>query len=153
MRTRQKLSLLAALLALVPFVLTATPAQAAGSATGTAAAWYTQLTPHFPQYGEDVWIKVGLDKRNAALHSCARGFVCVAAGEGNGYHDVWFLYDCTQRTLGNFIGDGALTNNQTGNAQVVLKDRNGMVVRTINADNTPTPVRVDWDPIYYLDPC
>lgn len=151
MRTRQKL--LVALLALVPLVLLATPAQAAGAGTGTTAAWFTNLTPHYPQYGEDVWIKVNTDKRNAALHSCARGFVCVAAGEGNGYHDVWFLYDCTQRTLSNFIGDGALTNNQTGNARVVLKDQYGKTVRTIDADNTPTPVRVDWDPVYYLDPC
>ncbi|TDD32196.1 hypothetical protein E1286_43885 [Nonomuraea terrae] len=171
-KIRRRLSALAALLALVSMLFTVTPAQAAEPTANTVAnatattdkehsgtadigptAWFPNLTPLYPEHGENVGIKMTTESRNAMLHSCARGYVCVAAGRGDGYHNVFILYSCTQRTLTDFIGDGAIMNNQTDNATVILKDQNGTTVGFVGVHNPPSPFRVRWDPVYYLDPC
>jgi hypothetical protein len=112
-------------------------------------AWTPSLNLVPP--GESVIRHVSTEDRNAILHACLSGYVCVAAGEGNGLHTIYSLYNCPERVLSNFIGDGAVSNHQTGGAQVVLKYQDGRPARTINVGQEP--VRVDWDPIYYLDPC
>lgn len=136
--------------------LTATAAQAetkgegrASTAGAEARDWNPTLTPI--RSPETVRRNLSTAQRNAALNNCPSGFVCVAAGEGDGQHTVYTLYYCTQRTLSNFIDAGAVNNNQTGGAVVTLKRRNGSTARSIGA--TGDPVRVDWLPIWYLDPC
>ncbi|UOZ05573.1 hypothetical protein [Amycolatopsis sp. WQ 127309] len=171
MKTRRMLSLLAVVLALTASLVTAAPAQAAqpttltdGSAsaltnkgqpspTGIAAmAWTPSMSPFYSP-AEFAGRDMSTEERNYWLNNCPPQDACVAVGEGNGLHTVFFITRCDQRTLSNFIGDGAVTNTQIDNAQVVLKYQDGTKVRTIDANSKPTPVRVDWDPIYYLDPC
>jgi hypothetical protein len=145
-KTRRRLALLAALIASASTALAAPPAQAG------VLAWTPTLTPFYSD-SEFVGRHVSTEERNYWLNNCPPGDVCVAAGEGNGLHTIYFLFECPQRTLSAFKGDGAVTNTQTGHAVVVLKDQNGKAAYTIGASAKPAPVRVGWDPIYYLDPC
>lgn len=135
-------------------VPTARAAETKGEGRSSAAdagvmAWTPSLSPLHWLY-ESVAHHVTTEERNNFLHTCKSGHACVAAGEGNGLHTVYFLYTCTERSLSNFIGDGAVANNQTDSAQVVLKRQDGSTAQVIDAVSTE---RVDWDPIYYLDPC
>ncbi|MER7542741.1 hypothetical protein [Actinomadura sp.] len=162
MGTKRRLPVLAALFALGSTLVMVAPSHAAtttqkespSSATSQRRAWIPKLQPFFPDDHEDVIIKVDTATRNNLLHTCPTAFVCLTVGRGDGYHDYYRLYNCTQRSLMNFIGEDALTNAQIGNASVVLKDRWGGTLRIIPADpDNSTPVRVDWDEVWYIDPC
>lgn len=90
-------------------------------------------------------------RRNSRLAACPSGYLCAAAGQGDGLHTVYYLYHCTQRSLSNFIDAGAVRNNQVGGAVAVLKNSAGSIIRTIPADGVTKSV--DWLPVYFLDPC
>lgn len=90
--------------------------------------------------------------RDTMLHNCDSEYACLAAGEGDGEHTVFEVTYCKpdDRWVSNFIGDGAVSNHQVDNAKVVLMDKNKKTLRTIDAGKI---VRVDWDPVYYIDVC
>ncbi|MFD3311078.1 hypothetical protein [Streptomyces sp. NPDC058694] len=93
---------------------------------------------------------VSTDTRNYHLNHCPRGYLCVAAGEGDGQHTVFILYYCTSRSLYYFHDRGAVTNNQYGSwASVMYQDHSPYTL--IEPNNRS--VSIPWDPIYYLDPC
>ncbi|UOZ05575.1 hypothetical protein [Amycolatopsis sp. WQ 127309] len=161
-RTRRGGAALAALLSLSTLI--APVAQAAGSSDqqragaggSTSQAWSPSLTPFWPngQNGgtkEAVFPNTSTAARDRILNNCPRGFLCIADGEGDGQHTVYELFYCNERTLSNFIGRGAATNNQVGeNAAILYQDR--YLMRTIDPNNAP--VRLDdWGPAYFLDPC
>jgi hypothetical protein len=79
------------------------------------------------------------------------GYSCYAVGEGDGQHTFFELYYCDRRSLTNFLGRGAAVNHQTDDAVAELRDRGGWLEQTINPDNRP--VSVNWDPVWYIDPC
>ncbi|WP_158697356.1 hypothetical protein [Streptomyces hokutonensis] len=100
---------------------------------------------------EGVRPDVSTAERDYELNHCPAGYLCVAAGQGDGRHTLFRLYYCGQRSIFNFLGAGAVTNNQTGSASARLKNQNGIVVSTIPADNKP--YRIYWDAVWYIDPC
>ncbi|PWR07309.1 hypothetical protein DKT68_19830 [Micromonospora acroterricola] len=116
-------------------------------------AWAPWVEPWFPDNRELRYGGQRLDDRNRLINNCPSGFLCLAAGEGNGLHTVYYLYACSERSLSNFIGDGAVANSQTGNPgpRAILKRQDKSTERVIGPGNDP--VRVDWDPVYYIDPC
>lgn len=132
------------------------PAAQAAEQRGTAAgagtlAWTPGLTPLDP-YKETVKRNLTTEERNNALHDCWPGYLCVAAGQGDGRHTVYELWYCTRRTLSNFLGAGAVTNNQNGTAPAYLLNRNKIVVSTIPSDNKTRRIS-SWDPVWYIDVC
>lgn len=141
------------------FPMTAPPAQAAqttragapSSADVGANAWTPRISPLYTDQEERRFDHVDTGQRNLLIDICPSGRFCVAAGEGNGLHTVFYLYRCTERSLANFIGDGSAKNVQTDNATARLLNQNRVVRVTLSPD--PDPVRIDWDEIYYIDPC
>ncbi|MGW3349659.1 hypothetical protein ACWDA3_40705 [Nonomuraea rubra] len=137
--------------------VTAPVARAADEAPSNAAdagamAWTPGLTP-FSGGQERVHRDVSTETRNNLLANCWPGYLCVAAGEGDGQHSVWELYYCTERSLTNFLGAGAVTNSQGGNAAARLLRRDRSEYMVIPADYRK-PMRVDpWDPVWYIDVC
>ncbi|MFG2047367.1 hypothetical protein ACGFIW_08070 [Micromonospora sp. NPDC048935] len=119
----------------------------------TPMAWVPWVEPWFPDNRELRYGNQRLADRNRLINNCPDRFLCLAAGEGNGLHTVYYLYACAERSLSNFIGDGAVANSQTGNPgpRAILKRQDKSTERTIAPG--PDPVRVDWDPVYYIDPC
>ncbi|MFI6824573.1 hypothetical protein ACIBJE_27065 [Micromonospora sp. NPDC050187] len=153
------LATVAALVVLVSVFSMATPAAQASGATRegapstadvVATAWTPVISPFFTDL-EKRFPHVDTDERNLLVNLCPSGRLCVAAGEGNGLHTVYYLYYCTERSLTNFIGDGSAKNAQTGNARAQLLNQNRVIEVTVNPNSAP--VRIDWDPIYYIDPC
>ncbi|TDE33218.1 hypothetical protein [Actinomadura sp. 6K520] len=138
--------------------VTAAAAQAAetkgegrpSTAGAEARAWIPQVIPISSP--ERVWRDVNGTERRNLLWNCPSGWACVAAGEGDGQHTVYWLYYCSQRSLTNFIDAGAVVNNQTGGATVRLKRQDGSVKEEIAA-RSGVIVGVDWRPIWYIDPC
>ncbi|SCL25418.1 hypothetical protein GA0074694_4215 [Micromonospora inyonensis] len=138
---------------------TAAPAAQATGTRGTASrttdvgatAWTPIISPLYTDREERRFAHVDTDDRNLLIDLCPSGRLCVAAGEGDGRHTVFYLYYCNERSLTNFIGDGSAKNAQTGNARALLLNQNRVIQVVLNPD--PDPVRVDWDPIYYIDPC
>ncbi|UBU18676.1 hypothetical protein [Nonomuraea gerenzanensis] len=117
-----------------------------------ADAWTPALTP-FSGPKEKLHRNVSTETRNRLLAECWPGFLCVAAGEGDGQHSVWELYYCTERSLSDFLGAGAVTNSQGGNASARLLRQDRSVYMTVPADYR-VPKRVDpWDPVWYIDVC
>ncbi|MEH1016975.1 hypothetical protein V6U90_28245 [Micromonospora sp. CPCC 206060] len=109
------------------------------------------ISPLFTDREERRFPHVDTDDRNLLIDICPSGRLCVAVGEGNGLHTVFYLYYCTERSLTNFIGDGSAKHAQTGNATAHLLNQNRVFRVSLYPD--PDPVRIDWDPIYYIDPC
>lgn len=132
--------------------IAAPTAQATRTPPAETAAWTPVLTPLDPRR-ETVKRNLSGADRSALLNDCWPGYLCVAAGEGDGQHTVYELYYCTERSLSNFIDAGALNNNQAGNAVTRLKDQQGRVRRSIAANEPERVVGVDWRPIWYIDPC
>ncbi|WP_036963486.1 hypothetical protein [Promicromonospora kroppenstedtii] len=89
-----------------------------GASTGEVApaAWTPNVSPLLSQ--EAAGRNLTTADRNAALHNCPRLYACVAVGQGDGRHTVFFLYHCDTRTLTNFIDAGAITNRQSPGATV-----------------------------------
>ncbi|NRQ34516.1 hypothetical protein HII36_22080 [Nonomuraea sp. NN258] len=133
-----------------------TSAQATAGRKGTdepavgAMAWTPTLTP-FDSTRERVYRNLSGTARNYWLTFCRAGYLCVAAGQGDGLHTVYHLYYCGERSLRNFIDAGAVRNRQTDEAVARLKDISRVTKREIPADGAIHGV--DWRPIYYLDPC
>ncbi|SCL25568.1 hypothetical protein [Micromonospora inyonensis] len=153
------LTVAAALTALVSVFAMAAPAAQATENTreGTtsrddvhAMAWTPVISPFYTDR-EKRFPHVDTDGRNLLIDLCPSGRLCVAAGEGNGLHTVYYLYYCTERSLTNFIGDGSAKNAQTGSARALLLNQNRVIQVALDPD--PDPVRIDWDPTYYIDPC
>ncbi|GGW91983.1 hypothetical protein GCM10010297_12260 [Streptomyces malachitofuscus] len=111
---------------------------------------YPSMTPFNPNK-DKVFGDLTTTQRNDRLNNCPSGRACVAAGQGDGRHTVFELYYCGERSLSQFLGVGAVTNNQTGNVSVRLENKDGIVVSTIPANNTST--RINWDPVWYLTAC
>ncbi len=89
-------------------------------------------------------------RRNDILHNCPPSRLCVAAGEGDGEHTVFVLYRCDQRTLSNFVGDGAIFNNQPGVPNIGLGKLDGSwKFFTVDIRG----IRITWDPYWYMIPC
>ncbi|MDH2429690.1 hypothetical protein [Sphaerisporangium sp. TRM90804] len=150
------LALIAALSVLLPiFLITAPSAQATDTTVSTptdaqAMAWTPKVSP-FSGGQERVHRNVSTETRNRLLANCGLLYLCVAAGEGDGQHSVFELYYCTERTLSNFLGAGAVTNNQTGkSARLLNQDRS--VYMTVKPNRTPTRVP-SWDTVYYIQVC
>lgn len=112
-------------------------------------SWTPEITPVYWDR-ELVYFNMSTTQRNHILHNCPTYYLCVAAGEGDGDHSIYLLYYCAERTLSNFLGDGAIFNNQVGVPQVGLADRNK---KYTYHDVDIRGIRVDWDPVYYLKPC
>ncbi|MEV6174947.1 hypothetical protein AB0L99_42965 [Streptomyces sp. NPDC051954] len=128
----------------------ATEAKSAGHAADVGAmAWSPGVSPLYTAK-ESALPHLTTDERNRIINNCQTGFLCVAAGEGNGLHTVFKLYYCGERTLSNFLGYGAIVNNQPGVSQVGLA---GQDKKYTYYDVDIRGMRVYWDPIWYLDPC
>lgn len=107
------------------------------------------LTPFYSDK-ENVYRNVSTDRRNQIIHNCPPSHLCVAAGEGDGEHTVFVLYYCADRTLSNFIGDGAIFNNQPGVSSVGLGKQDGTwTFFTVDIRG----IRITWDPYWYMIPC
>jgi hypothetical protein len=137
-------------------VPTARATEAPGEGSPRTPAFETSLLdPHMDPHpfppNEHVWGDLTTAERNEKLNNCRSGRVCLAVGQGDGNHTVFELYYCGERSLTDFMGAGAITNNQSGGAAVRLENKDGVVVSTIPANNTPT--RIYWDPVWYLTPC
>ncbi|WP_416903730.1 hypothetical protein [Micromonospora echinospora] len=128
----------------------ATRAGTSSAADVRAAAWTPVISPFYTNI-EKRFPHVDTEGRNLLIDLCPSERLCVAAGEGTGLHTVYYLYYCTERSLTNFIGDGSAKNAQTDNATARLLNQNRVIRVSLSPD--PDPVRIDWDPIYYLDPC
>ncbi|WP_020012949.1 hypothetical protein [Promicromonospora sukumoe] len=89
-----------------------------GASTGEVApaAWTPNVSPLLTE--EAAARNLTTADRNAALNNCPRLYACVAVGQGDGRHTVFFLYHCDTRTLTNFIDAGAITNHQSPGATV-----------------------------------
>ncbi|NKZ08164.1 hypothetical protein [Actinomadura latina] len=122
-----------------------------GASDARTLAWTPSLTP-LDSRKERVKPNLTTEQRNNLLHNCWSGYLCVAVGEGDGQHTVFELWYCTRRTLSNFLGAGAVTNNQYTVYPAVLRDRNYITRMTIPTNNVPTRVD-DWGPIWYIDVC
>lgn len=122
------------------------------ASTGAAArAWTPQLTP-FSGGQERVHRHLSGADRSYLLHHCWPGYLCIAAGEGNGLHSVWELYYCTQRSLSNFIDAGAANNRQYGPYATLLTfKRDGTPYQEVRPDTGVVPV--DWRPVWTIAPC
>ncbi len=116
----------------------------------SAAAWEPWMQFFGPH--ETVTPDASTLLRDTMLHNCDSEYACLAAGEGDGEHTVFEVTYCKpdDRWVSNFIGDGAVANHQVNDAKVVLMDKNKKTLRTIDAGKI---VRVDWDPVYYIDVC
>jgi hypothetical protein len=126
--------------------------QARSSTSGVGAMdWAPTLTP-FDPFEEKVHRNLNGTQRSSLLNNCWPGYLCVAAGEGDGQHTVYELYWCGERSLSNFIDAGAAANNQSGGAVAVLRKLDRSVYQKIPADPIKI-VPVDWRPVWYLDPC
>ncbi len=121
--------------------------QGAGAGTAAWEPWMQFFGLH-----ETVTPDASTLLRDTMLHNCDSEYACLAAGEGDGEHTVFEVTYCRpdDRWVSNFIGDGAVSNHQVNNAKVVLMDKNKKTLRTIDAGKI---VRVDWDPVYYIDVC
>ncbi|MFI6297812.1 hypothetical protein ACIBEJ_39900 [Nonomuraea sp. NPDC050790] len=147
-----------ALVAASLILLSTTPAPAQATAgrqhTAKPAAgamdWTPTLRP-FDARREKVRRNLTGAQRSAVLNNCWPGYLCVAAGEGDGQHTVYELWYCSERSLTNFIDAGAVNNNQHGVVKALLKDRNGIPVREIPSDHVT--YGVEWYPIYFIQPC
>ncbi|OZV77171.1 hypothetical protein CA850_24505 [Micromonospora echinospora] len=128
----------------------ATRAGASSAADVRATAWTPVVSPFYTDL-ERRFPNVDTEQRNLLIDLCPSKRLCVAAGEGNGLHTVYYLYYCTERSLTNFIGDGSAKNAQTDSATAHLLNQNRVIRVSLEPD--PDPVRIDWDPIYYIDPC
>ncbi|MEU5882843.1 hypothetical protein [Spirillospora sp. NPDC047279] len=116
-----------------------------------AMAWYPSLTPFYADKEKKRSNLTGA-QRSAALNNCPNGYLCIAAGEGDGRHTVYELYYCPQRALSDFIDAGAVVNNQTWDAWVVLERKDGSQIGgPIAPWNKIVPV--NWRPVWYIDPC
>jgi hypothetical protein len=114
-------------------------------------AWTPIISPIFTEQEERLFRGVDTDLRNRLISMCPSRRLCVAAGEGIGLHSVFYLYYCTERSLTNFLGAGSAKNAQTGNATARFLNQNRVI--RVSLTPHPDPVRIEWDPIYYLDPC
>ncbi|WP_219470136.1 hypothetical protein [Nonomuraea rhizosphaerae] len=156
---RARLShIVAAFVVLVSVFSATTPAAQAGQAKGaahanTSSAGALASPGLFPFYRDtEVLIRdLSTPLRDIAINNCPSAYVCVAVGEGDGQHTVFKLYRCTERTISNFLGYGAVANSQTGNVTVRLKKQDGTKYQDIPVSSTPA--RVYWDPVWYIDPC
>lgn len=106
-------ALAVAIAALVPLTIQA-PAH---------AAWTPNVSPLHTGSGEWVDRNLSTSARNEKLKACGalwfmEGYACIAAGEGDGEHSVFYLQYCNTRSLSNFIDAGAAVNHQTGGARV-----------------------------------
>jgi hypothetical protein len=149
---KRVLTVLAAFTVLFSVLSMLTPAaQAAEEKNDVAAmAWTPVISPIDPGK-ETVKRNKTTAERNALLNDCWSGYLCVAAGQGDGRHTVWELWYCTQRTVSNFIDAGAMTNHQTGGKVAQTLDKDFLVVDRIPPDNKPHATDI-W-PVYYIDPC
>ncbi|MFI6229477.1 hypothetical protein ACIBCR_19430 [Micromonospora echinospora] len=152
------LAIVAALVMLVSVFPTTTPAQAAdatregasSAADVRATAWTPVISPFYTNL-EKRFPNLDTEGRNLFIDLCPSKRLCVAAGQGDGLHTVYYLYYCTERSLTNFIGDGSAKNAQIDGATARLLNENRLIRVSLEPD--PDPVRIDWDPIYYIDPC
>lgn len=132
-------TVLAAFTVLFSVMSMLTPAaQAAGKAAeagdvGTMA-WTPVISP-IDARRETVKRNLTGAQRNALLNDCWPGYLCVAAGQGDGRHTVWELYYCTRRSVSNFIDAGGMTNHQGGGAVAMTLDRSFKVIDRIPPDN------------------
>lgn len=124
-----------------------------------AAAWTPTLSPFWPNgknggTREAVHRNLNTAERNIAINQCPAGYLCLAAGEGDGEHTVYMLWYCDQRALSNFIDAGAIVNNQTGpgdNPWAWVYYESGSPYTAYPANNVP--YSIDWRPIWYVDQC
>lgn len=132
----------------------APPAQAAAPASAargdvSVAGWTPVITP-LDARKERRKPNLNGQQRDLALNECNSGYLCVAAGQGDGLHTVWELWYCGERSLTNMIDAGHINNRQFGGATARLYDQNRGLRDSI-AEGTRADVH--WRPIYYLDPC
>lgn len=114
------------------------------------AAWTPVISP-IDGRKETVKRNLTTDQRNRLLHDCWSGYLCVAAGQGDGRHTVWELWYCGERSLSNMIDAGAIHNSQIGVSAVArLLDQNKQERDHVDPGQEKA---VDWRPIYYLRPC
>lgn len=132
-----------------PAARAAEPTDATQADVGIAA-WTPVISP-INARKETVKRNLTTDQRNRLLDDCWSGYLCVAAGQGDGKHTVWELWYCGERSLSNMIDAGAINNRQNGpDAVARLLDRNKHERDHVNPKNKKA---VDWGPIYYLIPC
>ncbi|WP_157988071.1 hypothetical protein [Jiangella endophytica] len=139
--------------------LAAPPAEAAdlnqleGSPTAGevgSSSWTPGLSP-FYSATEFVWHDQNGSQRQSRLESCPLGYLCLAAGQGDGRHTVYWLRECPERSIWNFMDAGAVINHQTGNAVAAFRYKSHALYWALRADNEIYPIA--WRDVWYVDPC
>ena len=121
----------------------------AARAGAAVAAWIPIILP-IDFRKERVKRDLTNEQRDFVLRSCASGYLCVAAGQGDGRHTVWELWYCGERSLNSLIDAGAINNRQVGGVPARLLAINHEELDRVEAN---TQKDVDWFPVYYIDPC
>lgn len=113
-------------------------------------AWTPGLSPFYPAK-ERVFRNQSGAQRSHLLEECPFGYLCLAAGQGDGRHTVFWLYECPERSVWNFIDAGAVVNHQDGGAVARFKRKDYSLYWLLGADNKIHAI--DWRPVWYVDPC
>jgi len=152
---KRVLTVLAAFTVLFSVMSMLTPAaQAAGKVAGAgdvgAMAWTPVISPIYSDR-ETVTRNLSTADRDYLLSHCPSGYLCVAAGQGDGRHSGWKLYHCNRRSVSNFIDAGAMTNHQTGGAVAQTRGQNLNLLDSIPPDNRKHGIHTyeTW----YIDVC
>ncbi|SDT45391.1 hypothetical protein [Jiangella sp. DSM 45060] len=134
----------------------ALPAEADQPASSPAAgevgtsSWTPGLSP-FYSATERVWRGQDGPQRRSLLEACPLSYLCLATGEGNGRHTVYWLRECPERSIWNFIDAGAVVNHQTGGAVAGFRYQSHSLYWALGPNNVIHSI--DWKPVWYVDPC
>jgi hypothetical protein len=92
-------------------------------------------------------IRLGTGDARAPL-PCASGWLCLWAYDSD---DSVQYYYCGTYALPNWVGDGALENNQTEGTVARFKNNNQETLWTSTAYDFRESV--NWTPVWYVTPC
>ena len=83
----------------------------------------------------------------ADIPACASGYACAIVAYGSGYY-VFNFYTYGTYSLSNWIGQGGLTNAQTGGASVRVLNSSGTQIDCLPAE--PITYEVNWSPAWKI---